>query len=148
MAKLGVVAAAKVAGVSRATIARAIEDGRLSATTKKHGKRTVYQIDTAELARCFGDNLQQPDSSHAATSRPHEAKGGDATAATEVRHLRDLVTRLEADLQRARDDAERLRRELAEAHAERRELQSRLMPRAIEDKSGGGILGAIGKLFS
>jgi predicted site-specific integrase-resolvase len=52
VAKIGVVAAANAAGVSRATINRYLKSGKLSATADRKGARV---IDTAELARVFGD---------------------------------------------------------------------------------------------
>ena len=50
MALLSISAAARAAGVDRATIHRALKSGRLSATVDDTGARA---IDTAELARVF-----------------------------------------------------------------------------------------------
>ncbi len=50
MALLSISAAARAAGVDRATLHRALKSGRLSATTDETGARV---IDTAELARVF-----------------------------------------------------------------------------------------------
>ena len=50
MALLSISAAARAAGVDRATLYRALQSGRLSATTDETGGRA---IDTAELGRVF-----------------------------------------------------------------------------------------------
>ena len=51
MALLNLTAAAQAAGVNRSTVARALKNGRLSATNNEMGERC---IDTAELMRVFG----------------------------------------------------------------------------------------------
>lgn len=51
MALLNLTAAARLAGVNRSTITRALKSGRLSSTSNEVGERC---IDTAELIRVFG----------------------------------------------------------------------------------------------
>jgi hypothetical protein len=108
MAKLTISDAARVAGVARSTLHRAIKNGRLSVDPDGH-------IDTAELLRA-GYTLQrstpqrQPEALQAATPRSSDALQGSIPAATQALTLasqeRDLL-RLERDL---------LRRELEAAH--------------------------------
>lgn len=112
MATLGVVAAARAAGVSRATINRYLKAGKLSC----NGQR---QIDTAELLRVFGP--LQPAATTAATtdtvavipSQQPRAQAPDTTAL--LAELRRQIDRLEAD------KAE-LRRDLDAERDERRRL--------------------------
>lgn len=105
VAKIGVVAAANAAGVSRSTINRYLKSGKLSATTDRDGARV---IDTAELARVFGD--LQP----AATSRNGRKKPSQQPPAT-VALLEQQVAALE------RENAT-LRRELDAARDEKARL--------------------------
>lgn len=51
VATVGISEAARLAGVSRSTIHRSIKSGRLSATSKRGGGKS---IDTSELERVFG----------------------------------------------------------------------------------------------
>lgn len=57
--------ASRETGVHKSTIARAVDDGRLSATKNEHGH---YQIDPAELFRVFDPVGRDPSSD---TARPH-----------------------------------------------------------------------------
>lgn len=104
MARLGIMAAAETAGVSRATIWRAIKAGRLSTDTDARGRRV---IDSAELLRVFGDATSR------ATSRRNETAGRETGAATPatlelLEELRRTIARLEADLDRERANSTRL----------------------------------------
>ncbi len=65
MAELTLAQAAKLAGVGRATIYRAVRDGVLSATVRHDGTRVV---DTAELMRVYGPLKAAPDAE--TVSRP------------------------------------------------------------------------------
>ena len=60
MAKLRVVAAAKAVGVSRATIRRYLDKGKISSELGRRGERL---IDTAELERVFGTLHQEAEES-------------------------------------------------------------------------------------
>ena len=108
MAKLTISDAARVAGVARSTLHRAIRTGRLSVDPDGH-------VDTAELLRA-GYTLQRstqqaaPGALQDATPRSSDAQQGappvETQAQTVVHQERDLL-RLERDL---------LRRELEAAH--------------------------------
>lgn len=134
VAKVGVVAASRAAGVSRATVNRYIKSGKLSATRDRKGK---LAIDTAELTRVFGElQPMQPD---VQPSKRRRQQPRDTSFATDqqVAFLEREVARLEAE-------CERLRRELAEEKNERRELQSVVNRRTLP---GPGILDRIAALF-
>jgi predicted site-specific integrase-resolvase len=96
--------AAHAAGVSKSTLRRAIEKGRLSATRREDGS---YEIDPAELARVF----PRPSADTAEMARP-DTTGDTGGLQREVALLREVV--------------EDLRRRLDASEAERRQAQERL----------------------
>jgi predicted site-specific integrase-resolvase len=96
--------AAHAAGVSKSTLRRAIEKGRLSATRREDGS---YEIDPAELARVFP--RPSADTAEMARSDTANDTGG---LQREVAVLREVV--------------EDLRRRLDASEAERRQAQERL----------------------
>lgn len=96
--------AAHAAGVSKSTLRRAIEKGRLSATRREDGS---YEIDPAELARVFP--CPSAGTSEMARSDTASDTGG---LQREVTLLREVV--------------EDLRRRLDASEAERRQAQERL----------------------
>jgi excisionase family DNA binding protein len=96
--------AAKATGVSKSTLRRAIERGRLSATRREDGS---YEIDPAELHRVFP--RPSADTPEMARSDTDSDTGG---LQREVTVLREVV-----------DD---LRRRLDQSEEERRQVQARL----------------------
>ncbi len=96
--------AAHTAGVSKSTLRRAIERGRLSATRRDDGS---YEIDPAELARVF----PRPSADTAEMAR-HGTGNDTGGLQHEVAVLREVV--------------EDLRRRLDASEAERRQAQERL----------------------
>lgn len=96
--------AAKATGVSKSTLRRAIESGRLSATRRDDGS---YEIDPAELHRVFPRH--SADTAKMARSDTGNDTGG---LQREVAVLREVV--------------EDLRRRLDASEAERRQAQERL----------------------
>ena len=139
MAKLTITDAARVAGVVRSTLHRAINAGRLSADPDGH-------LDTAELLRAgytlHGSTQQDPRSAlHAATLRSRVAQQPRSTAEIQdllaLQQERDLL-RLERDLLRRELEGAQLREQAAlgreqeareESHAarEREALLLRMM---------------------
>ena len=86
MSLLSITEAAHAAGVSRRTIQRSIQSGRLSTAT---GERT---IDTTELLRVFGPLRHAPSDTPASMSRPvatNDAPNDTLTMLVEV--LRDQL---------------------------------------------------------
>ena len=96
--------AAHAAGVSKSTLRRAIEKGRLSATRHEDGS---YEIDPAELARVFPRH--SADTTEMARYNTASDTGG---LQREVALLREVV--------------EDLRRRLDASEEERRQAQARL----------------------
>lgn len=106
--------AARRADVSRSTLYRALSDGRLSATRGPDGKK---RIDLAELGRVFP--LDAPgtpqgvsrDVSPGHTGTPPSSPEITALVASmkaRIESLEALVSRLEDDLARERDRADRM----------------------------------------
>jgi len=119
MSLLSITEAAHAAGVSRRTIQRSIQSGRLSAATTATGERA---IDTAELLRVFGPLRHAPSDTPASMSQP--VATNDAPDDT----LTMLVEVLRDQLQQAQQEKARLLAMLeAEQHA-RREWETKLLP--------------------
>ena len=115
MPLLSITEAARAAGVSRRTIQRSIQSGRLSATTTMTGERA---IDTAELLRVFGPLRHAPSDTPASMSQP-VATNDTMTMLVEV--LRD-------QLQQAQQEKARLLAMLEAEQQARRELETKLLP--------------------
>jgi excisionase family DNA binding protein len=119
MSLLTVSEAARVAGVSRRTIQRSIQSGRLSAATTATGERA---IDTAELLRVFGPLRHAPSDTPASMSQPvatNDAPDDTMTMLVEV--LRD-------QLQQAQQEKARLLAMLEAEQQARRDLETKLLP--------------------
>jgi excisionase family DNA binding protein len=119
MPLLSITEAARAAGVSRRTIQRSIQSGRLSATTTMTGERA---IDTAELLRVFGPLRHAPSDTPASMSQPvatNDAPDDTMTMLVEV--LRD-------QLQQAQQEKARLLAMLEAEQQARRELETKLLP--------------------
>jgi len=117
--------AAKLAGVSRATLYRKLKSGELSATKRRDGSRA---IDTAELVRVFGE-LQQPATSHAVASEtPRDAPDGPETPLGQVEALK-------AQLEGLKRENELLRRELADAKNDKSRLLAIVEQKALPGPS-------------
>ena len=116
MSLLSITKAAHAAGVSRRTIQRSIQSGRLSTAT---GERT---IDTTELLRVFGPLRHAPSDTPASMSRP--VATNDAPDDT----LTMLVEVLRDQLQQAQQEKARLLAMLEAEQQARRELETKLLP--------------------
>lgn len=130
MAELTLREAAKQVGVSRATIYRAVQEGRLSATVRPHDGQKV--VDTAELLRAFG-SLKPRQAETASETAPRDRPRQPETAPPSVAYLTaedrrrevEIADReaLRAELDAARDTIRRLEQQAQEA----RERESKLM---------------------
>ena len=116
MSLLSITKAAHAAGVSRRTIQRSIQSGRLSTAT---GERT---IDTTELLRVFGPLRHAPSDTPASMSR--SVATNDAPDDT----LTMLVEVLRDQLQQAQQEKARLLAMLEAEQQARRELETKLLP--------------------
>jgi len=130
MTVLSIRAAATAAGVDRRTIQRAIQAGRLSATTTVSGERG---IDLSELIRVFGELRQAPPSGAAPLS--HSAAPDAAPQFDLVLVLREQVQRAEEresrtwdQLQQAQQEKARLLALLEAEQVARRDLEQKLLP--------------------
>lgn len=77
--------AAKVAGVSKSTIFRAVKTGKISA--ERDGSE--YRIDASELFRVFP--VKQPETVQRHDAEPHVAQVGETAKDVEIRMLRELL---------------------------------------------------------
>jgi AcrR family transcriptional regulator len=122
--KLSQVQAARAAGVSRATIYRAIKSGRLSMTQETDGG---MHIDASELLRVFPDADLERAREHAPDGQAGLHEQGDVHADEgELRALRELISELKEDKAHLRQELERAAAERAEIVAERTRLLSML----------------------
>jgi excisionase family DNA binding protein len=119
--------AAHTAGVSRRTIQRSIQSGRLSAATTATGERV---IDTAELLRAFGPLRHAPSDTPASMSQPVATHDATNTAMT------TLVEVLREQLQQAQQEKARLLALLEAEQAARCELEVKLLPAPRPAPSG------------
>ena len=104
--------AAKMAGVSKPTISRAIKSGKLSAGRTESGG---YSIDPAELARAF--DLRNPEAVTAGGNvKPSVPPSVPPVPPDETAALRDQVADLRAQLD---EMAQTMRERLENAHGER-----------------------------
>lgn len=128
--------AAKATGISKASISRAINSGRISATKKDDGS---FSIEPVELHRVY-----PPKSAAPVTETPSETlhNGNDDTRNGSDSNV--LQARLDAALEQLRDrdgTIDDLRRRLDQSDEERREAQARVIgllagPGPTESKRG------------
>ncbi len=119
MSLLSITEAAHATGVSRRTIQRSIQSGRLSTATTATGERA---IDTTELLRVFGPLRHAPSDTPASMSQP--VATNDAPDDT----LTMLVEVLRDQLQQAQQEKARLLAMLEAEQQARRELETKLLP--------------------
>lgn len=119
MALLNLTAAAQAAGVNRSTVARALKNGRLSATNNEMGERC---IDTAELMRVFGP--LKADAQANAHPLSMQAIGVDALVEVLQEQLRHATERE----QQGRERELRLLAMLEVEQAARRDMEQKLLP--------------------
>jgi hypothetical protein len=118
MALLNLTAAAQAAGVNRSTVARALKNGRLSATNNEMGERC---IDTAELMRVFGP--LKADAQANAHPLSMQAIGVDALVEVLQKQLRHATERE----QQGRERELRLLAMLEVEQAARRDMEQKLL---------------------
>ena len=109
--------AAKAAGVSKTTMRRAINSGRVSATKRDDGS---YEIDLAELQRAFPGASVTPRSGDGAAPLARSVTSNDTGGLrVEAEMLRERLAEKDATI----DD---LRRRLDRSEEERRQAQERV----------------------
>ena len=134
--------AAKIVGVSKPTMGRYLAKGRVSYRKAEHGDG--YQIDMADLARAFPDEvtkwlqqqrgetpetgeLKQPETGNATHETPNQNEG----LRVEVKMLREMLANAKLDLERERRAASEAiddyRNRLDQADSERRALSIQLL---------------------
>jgi len=124
--------AAKLAGVGKTTLTRAIRGGRLSAERRDDGS---YRIDPAELARVYDVRVETPATVAATGDVAHRATGArdtDTTGETPAR-----LAALDATVAGLQELVRRLDEQLAETRRERdawRE-QTETTQRLLADRS-------------
>ncbi len=119
MSLLSITEAAHAAGVSRRTIQRSIQSGRLSAATTATGERA---IDTTELLRVFGPLRHAPSDMPASMSQSVATNDApDDTMTMLVKVLRD-------QLQQAQQEKAHLLAMLEAEQQARRDLETKLLP--------------------
>ena len=134
--------AAKATGISKASISRAINSGRISATKKDDGS---FSIEPVELHRVY-----PPKSAAPVTETPFETlRNGNA----DTRNGSDsnvLQARLDAALEQLRDrdgTIDDLRRRLDQSDEERREAQARVIGLLAGTGPTESKRGFFGRLF-
>ncbi len=106
-------AAAKMTGLGKTTLTRAIRAGRLSATRREDGR---YEIDPAELNRVYSITtetidtvvLPRPVVHHATPERDPETLARLAALEAEIRGLRDLLSEVRESRDGLRETVTRL----------------------------------------
>ena len=138
MALLSVSAAARAAGVDRATIHRALKSGRLSATVDDTGARA---IDTAELHRVFPLRATGEPVTVTATAGPgvlEQARVADESVAV----LRERIRGLE-------EQRELYRRQLESAQQALEAVTLRLPPpQPVAPQTSSGLVWAVSGLLA
>jgi hypothetical protein len=119
--------AERIAGVSRATLARYVADGKLSTHKDAQGQN---RYDAAELQRVFPESfnlkrLETPASSEGVS--PDEAEPETLRDSVALASLTVEKRYLTEERDRLREEAERLRRELADERAKRENERSDFM---------------------
>lgn len=151
MTMLSLGQAAKLAGVGKTTISRAVHSGRLSAVRNGDGG---YQIDPAELARVYdldAARLEKRETPEASSVTGHAER--DATLADRLKYQNE-VRLLQAQVQALRDlmESEKARREQAEVDRDRWAKQAEtvaalLPPPPMESPIAPVRVGLLKRLF-
>ena len=110
--------AAKAAGVSKPSISKALQNGRLSAEKKGDGS---YCIHAAELFRVYPPN-RQPEARIGGGETPN----ANSSLSTEVNQLHERLAEGGRERQQLTEQIEDLRRRLDRSEQERREKDQRL----------------------
>ena len=122
MALLNLTAAAQAAGVNRSTVARALKNGRLSATNNEMGERC---IDTAELMRVFGPLKADAQANAQANAHPLPIQAIGVEALVEV--LQEQLRHATEREQQGRERELRLLAMLEVEQAARRDMEQKLL---------------------
>lgn len=134
--------AAKATGISKASISRAINSGRISATKKDDGS---FSIEPVELHRVY-----PPKSSTTVSGTPSETTRNTEGDTRNTSDSNVLQARLDAALEQLRDrdgTIDDLRHRLDRSDEERREAQARVIGLLAGPGSTESKRGFFGRLF-
>jgi hypothetical protein len=134
--------AAKATGISKASISRAINSGRISAAKKGDGS---FSIEPVELHRVYPLKSASP-----VNETPSETLGNSNADTRNGPDSNVLQARLDAALERLRDrdgTIDDLRRRLDQSDEERREAQARVIGLLAGPGSTESKRGFFGRLF-
>ena len=130
--------AAKAAGVSKTTMRRAIDSGRVSATKREDGS---YEINPAELCRAFPAAAVTPSPGDAAGTMAHQITPSDTGGLrVEVEMLRERLAEKDATI----GD---LRQRLDRSEDERRQAQERVTALLTDQRPAAARRGLWRRLF-
>lgn len=106
--------AAKLCGLDKSTLRKAVRDGRISGTRDEHG---VWQVEIAEVERIYpvvpaADPQALPRSSIPAPPPDAEFRTGDAATDLMVKTLQGVIERMGNDLDRERERVDQLTTQL------------------------------------
>ena len=107
MAKVSISEAARLAGISRPTIYKLINSGRLTLTPVVKAGKTVKTIDTSELIRVFGNIENLPAGTRFTVNQEQEVTRDDSPDLRGLQHKIELLQKENAGLKEAvasRDD--------------------------------------------
>lgn len=130
--------AAKATGISKASISRAINSGRISALKKDDGS---FAIEPVELHRVY-----PPKASASVTATPYETIRNTEIDTRNTQDSNVLQARLEAALEQLRDrdrTVEDLRHRLDRSDEERREAQARVIGLLAGPETKRGFFGRL-----
>lgn len=107
MATVSISEAARLAGISRPTIYKLINSGRLTLTPVVKAGKTVKTIDTSELIRVFGNIENLPAGTGFTVNQEHEVTRDDSRDLQGLQHKIELLQKENEGLKEAvasRDD--------------------------------------------
>jgi hypothetical protein len=120
--------AAKAAGISKTSLHRAIQKGRVSATKNEDGS---YDIDPSELSRVY-----PPASPEESSATPETEQDGTAKIAAETAALRREVALLRERVANKETVIEDLRDRLDQSEQERRDKDRQLTALLTDQRQG------------
>ena len=128
--------AAKLCGLDKSTLRKAVRDGRITGTRDDTGK---WWVEPCEVERIYplvpaADPQSVPRASTPMSVPDAEFRAGDAATDLMVKTLQSMIERLEKDVDRERDRADRERERGDQLTADLRKLTERLALPKPDDK--------------
>ena len=122
--------AAKMTGMSKPTISKAVKSGKVTGTKGENG---VFQIEKSELIRVYPEKTNKAGASKSTSA----TKAGSAVAELENKHLAEQVADLQARLSKTEDRLETAEIREREANARVFVLIEDQRPKSIWQKITG-----------